>query len=366
MLLFQQNEKLTIIKMSSCSIYSDNKQSSFEIDKFVQKIFDIGNEEIILLSRDNVLLLCKNKSDDDSKSTIELRNQVQDADVRDDMIYIVEENGCVLRTSTICILDNEWEKISVPDSVSKICVNVQGVLMINMKNELIGYGNFENVLKSDKPVSVECFKNFNVLDACTGDHFVVVLVQQKSILSEINNSDKNNLMLQSKNEGCKLLRTQVWTFGSLNKGLLGTGDHVKRNDSTILVKLADIGINKICCGSNHAAALSIDGRLFLWGFNSSGQISSNLAIVDQSTPTELKISEKDKEVSNILSVACGKVSTVVLLNDLTFKILGKVSLINDSCFFLNKKNFNFFAACKLNSKLFVQYEISNGNIEELF
>lgn len=312
--------------MSLCSIYSDNEQSSFELSKFVQKIFDIGNGEVILLSQDNVLLLCKTLSNESSNSSIiELKQQVQDADIRDNTIYIVEGNGCVSRTSTTNISDNEWEKISVPDSVARICVNIQGVLMINMKNELIGYGNFENVLKSEKPVTVECFKNFNVLDACTGDHFVVVLVQQKSILNEISNSDRNNLMLQSKNEGCKLLRTQVWTFGSLNKGLLGTGDHVKRNDSTVLVKLADIGINKICCGSNHAAALSIDGRLFLWGFNCSGQISPNLAIVDQSAPTEFKIQENGKEISNILSVACGKNSTIILLNDLTFKILGKVS-----------------------------------------
>lgn len=311
--------------MSLCSIYSDNDQNSFALNKFVQKIFDIGNGDVVVLSQDNVLLLCKTLSNESNSSIIELKHQVQDADLRDNVIYIVEGNGCVSTSSTANICDNEWEKISVPDSVARICVNIQGVLMINMKNELIGYGNFENVLKSEKPVTVECFKNFNVLDACTGEHFVVVLVQQKSILNEISNTDRNNFMLQSKNEGCQLLRTQVWTFGSLNKGLLGTGDHVKRNDSTVLVKLADIGINKICCGSNHAAALSVDGRLFLWGFNNSGQISSNLAIVDQSTPTEFKIIENGKENSNILAVACGKVSTIILLNDLTFQILGKVS-----------------------------------------
>lgn len=316
----------------TCSIFSSNKQTKYEYPFFIHKIFDLDSEAIegsLILSKSKTLLLCK---DTDNAKPIEIQKEVQDVEVRGDTIYIIDKIGCVLKSEISDIIGDDnteqkiWEEIPLKDSILKICANAQGVLMISSKHELIGFGNFACVLDSDGPIHVECFKNFKVLDVCSGDNFVVVLVQQKSVLNYSLKNEKSDTV-KSKNEGFNLLRTQVWTFGSLNKGLLGTGDHVKRSESSIIVKLADIGVNKICCGSNHAAALTIDGRLFLWGFNNCGQISPDLLIQDQSTPTEYELEDNGKDVNNVLSVACGSQSTIIIFNDLSMKVLGKVSII---------------------------------------
>lgn len=318
----------------TCTIFSSNKQTSQEcqLQHFVHKIFDLDSDTFegsLILSKSKTLLLYKDFA---HSKPIEIKNKVQDVEVRGDTLYVVDELGYVFKCKVSDINGDNieqklWEKIPLDDSIERICANAQGVLMISSKNELIGFGNFACVLDSDKPIHVECFKNFKVLDVCSGDNFVVVLVQQKSVQ---NNSlaleNERSDILQSKNEGSNLLRTQVWTFGSLNKGLLGTGDHVKRSDSSIIVKLADIGVNIICCGSNHAAALTIDGRLFLWGFNNCGQISSDLLIQDRSTPTEFELDEDGRDLNNVLSVACGSHSTVIIFNDLSMRILGKVRM----------------------------------------
>lgn len=313
------------------NIYCGSNQTSFECQHFVQKIFDLdsyGYDGTLLLTTSKNLLLYK-----DNGSFKEIKAQVQDVEIRDNIIYIVDELGCVLSATLSDInddnIDEQWTNIPLDDSILKICANTQGVLMISSKNELLGFGNFACVLNSDRPIHVECFKNFKILDVCSGENFVVVLVQQKSVLNYCLENGKSDI-LESKNEGCRLMRTQVWTFGSLNKGLLGTGDHVKRNESSVIVKLADIGVYKISCGSDHAAALTIDGRLFLWGFNNCGQISPDLLIQDQSTPTEYKVEENGKDVNNVLAVACGSLSTVIIFNDLSMKILGKVSGFNSN------------------------------------
>lgn len=309
-------------------IYSSNKSAPLECSYFVQKIFDLNSYGIngtLLLTTSKTLLLYKDNND----APKEIKRQIQDAEIRDNIVYIVDESGTLLSSTLSDIsddtIDEEWANIPLDDMILKICANAQGVLMISSKNELLGFGNFACVLNSDRPIHVECFKNLNVLDVCTGDNFVVVLVQQKSVLNYSLEKGRSDIA-ESKNEGCRLMRTQVWTFGSLNKGLLGTGDHMKRNESTVIVKLADIGVYKICCGSDHTAALTIDGRLFLWGFNNCGQISSDLLIQDQSSPTEYKDEDNGKDVNNVLSVACGSNSTVIIFNDLSMKILGKVSL----------------------------------------
>ena len=69
-------------------------------------------------------------------------------------------------------------------------------------------------------------------------------------------------------------------FNNRLLGLLGCGDHIKRKDYTVIIKLVDIGVYRIHCGSHHAAALTLDGRLFLWGFNNHQQISIDATIQD--------------------------------------------------------------------------------------
>lgn len=114
-----------------------------------------------------------------------------------------------------------------------------------------------------------------------------------------------------------------------NLGLLGAGDHAKRKDYAVIVKLVDIGVNSIACGSHHAAALTLDGRLFLWGFNNHQQISIDSSIQDLSSPIEYKSEVNGKTSKNILAVTTAANSTIILFNDLSFKILGKSGVTQD-------------------------------------
>lgn len=124
---------------------------------------------------------------------------------------------------------------------------------------------------------------------------------------------------------------------------------MKRKEYTVIIKLVDIGVYKIFCGSHHAAALTLDGRLFLWGFNNHQQISIDTSIQDISSPVEYKTEVNGKPSKNILSVATSASNTVILFNDLSFKILGK----NGSSLDDNEE----FASD-------LKYEYDAGNIED--
>ena len=97
-------------------------------------------------------------------------------------------------------------------------------------------------------------------------------------------------------EGARLLSTELWSWGDISHGQLGTGDTVKRNRPTIISRLTGIGVHQIACGSDHALAVSLDGRVFAWGRNSQGQVSleSNTHV---SSPQQISaISERVKSV----------------------------------------------------------------------
>ncbi|CRK89404.1 CLUMA_CG003154, isoform A [Clunio marinus] len=309
----------------SCNIYYENNKVNFlVIQQHVLKVFDCGiNKIIFLLTKNNDLLISKSQSDNNNSLTT-LKEGVKDAAYSYPMFYIVDSNGDIFKTNVEQINENRWDRIESEFKIQEISVNGDGVLMISEDRELIGMGDFENVIKADEPTKIECFSNFNILQVCTGDNFAIVLVQQKLPVDDNRNSFHEDTFIErTKQLGCSILKTQVWSFGSINKGLLGTGDHIKRSDTAVVVKLADIGVNKIFCGSHHAAALTLDGRLYLWGFNDYQQISLDPNVSDLSAPTEFKSEINGKISKNVLAVACGLSSTVILLNDLTFRILGR-------------------------------------------
>lgn len=305
----------------SCNIYyENNKVNSTVILQHVVKVFDCG--VALFLTHNQHLLI--SKSQKDKSELIKLREGVKDASYSYPLFYIVDSHGAVFKTNIEQISDNQWDQIEMEFRIQEISSNADGVLMVTDDRELVGIGNFQNVLKSDEPKKIDCFNNFKILQLCTGDNFAIVLVQQK-LLSETENGNNidESFIEQTKKLGREILKTQVWSFGTINKGLLGTGDHTKRSETAVVVKLADIGVKHISCGTHHAAALTLDGRLFLWGFNDYKQISLDPAIADLSAPTEFKTDGNFKNSINVLAVACGSSSTVILLNDLNFVILGK-------------------------------------------
>lgn len=60
--------------------------------------------------------------------------------------------------------------------------------------------------------------------------------------------------------GANMLGTGVWCFGSVNKGHLGTGDHIKRTRINQVLGLTGQGVVKVCCGYEHSVAITLDGE----------------------------------------------------------------------------------------------------------
>lgn len=297
----------------SCAIFHDHNRLDSAAVHHILKVFDCGST-LLLLTKDSSLLIS------DKSDFVRLRDCVIDASYIYPLFYIVDTEGKVLKTNIEQIHDSDqWHQIEIEKKIRKVNSNSDGVLFTTDERELMGMGNFGNVLISDEPKMIECFNNFTVLQVATGDNFAIVLVQQKSVSDSWDGQiNDENFMDKTRDEARKILKTQVWSFGSINNGLLGTGDHPKRASTSIIIKLADIGVCHVYCGSHHAAALTLDGRIFLWGFNNHQQISLEI-ISDLSAPTELKTADK-----HVLAAACGSISTVILFNDLSFKVLGKL------------------------------------------
>lgn len=127
-----------------------------------------------------------------------------------------------------------------------------------------------------------------------------------SVIADIENEISKLLKL-----GSEIIRTNVWCFGTVNKGHLGTGDHIRRKHAVQLISLNEQGVQKVSCGDDHTAALTVDGRLYLWGDNGNEQISHWLEKEGFSSPKRYHKSEQ-----NILDVNCGQFSTFILTNSL--------------------------------------------------
>ncbi|XP_021118234.1 X-linked retinitis pigmentosa GTPase regulator isoform X1 [Heterocephalus glaber] len=91
----------------------------------------------------------------------------------------------------------------------------------------------------------------------------------------------------------------VYAAGGNNEGQLGLGDTEERNTfHRISFFTSQHNIKQLSAGSNTSAALSEDGRLFVWGDNSEGQIGLN-NIINVCVPHQVNIGKP------ISWVACG-------------------------------------------------------------
>lgn len=100
--------------------------------------------------------------------------------------------------------------------------------------------------------------------------------------------------------GSNILSTELWTWGDVQYGQLGTGDNIKRIRPILVAKLNNTGLRKIACGAFHVIALTLDGRVFVWGRNNFKQVTLN-SIADQSAPqlfsTKLCSNERAKDIA---------------------------------------------------------------------
>lgn len=111
--------------------------------------------------------------------------------------------------------------------------------------------------------------------------------------------------------GSNILATELWTWGDVQYGQLGTGDIIKRPRPVLVGKLSHTGIRKISCGAFHVLALTLDGRVFAWGRNNYKQVTLQTT-VDQSAPqlftTKLTSNER------AIDMAAGNFHTLVMMH----------------------------------------------------
>lgn len=109
--------------------------------------------------------------------------------------------------------------------------------------------------------------------------------------------------------GSRLLSTELWSWGDITHGQLGTGDTVKRDQPTIISRLTGIGVCRIACGHDHALAISLDGRVFAWGRNNHNQVSPEIQ-TNQSTPQQLSCSSE-----RVRNIAAGDSHSLIITHD---------------------------------------------------
>ncbi|XP_066593568.1 alsin [Prorops nasuta] len=125
--------------------------------------------------------------------------------------------------------------------------------------------------------------------------------------------------------GSNILSTELWTWGDIQFGQLGTGDKIKRKKPFLVTKLNNTGICKIACGMSHALVLTLDGRVFAWGKNDQKQVTLN-SEEDQSSPklftTELTIKERARDL------AAGSAHSLIMMHHGLY-FLGKSNKVGD-------------------------------------
>ncbi|XP_015437908.1 PREDICTED: alsin [Dufourea novaeangliae] len=111
--------------------------------------------------------------------------------------------------------------------------------------------------------------------------------------------------------GNNILSTELWTWGDIEYGQLGTGDIIKRVRPVLVAKLSNTGLRKISCGAFHILALTLDGRVFAWGKNNRKQVMLEPNAY-QSSPqlftTKLSLNEKAKDI------AAGSFHSLILMH----------------------------------------------------
>lgn len=108
-------------------------------------------------------------------------------------------------------------------------------------------------------------------------------------------------------------------FYFCSRGQLGHGLLDDESEPLLIEALAGINIVKVSAGGWHSCALSADGDLYTWGWNSNGQLgmssSTEKQVTVQATP---HLIDNIGEDLNISMVAAGNRHTIVLTGNFFF------------------------------------------------
>ena len=111
----------------------------------------------------------------------------------------------------------------------------------------------------------------------------------------------------------------LWTWGQNNYGQLGDNTVVNKS-SPVQTTAGGTNWKQVACGTNHTAAIKTDGTLWTWGLNNFGQLGDNTR-TSKSSPAQTITGG-----TNWKQVACGHLVTAAVKTDGTLWLWGYNSL----------------------------------------
>jgi alpha-tubulin suppressor-like RCC1 family protein len=114
----------------------------------------------------------------------------------------------------------------------------------------------------------------------------------------------------------------LWAWGRNTYGQLGNNNTTSPIISPVQEFLGGTNWKQVACGDNHVTAIKMDGTLWSWGFNGTGQVGINNTF-SPSTPTQIFGAG-----TNWKQVACGQAHTSAIKTDGTLWVWGRNDLGN--------------------------------------
>lgn len=92
---------------------------------------------------------------------------------------------------------------------------------------------------------------------------------------------------------------RVYACGSNAEGQLGVEDEGEKSEVPIRVDLPQHTYLMLACGVDHCMALAQDGKVYVWGGGSEGQLGLGPDLSETSTPIKLPLNE------SVVCISCG-------------------------------------------------------------
>jgi predicted outer membrane repeat protein len=109
----------------------------------------------------------------------------------------------------------------------------------------------------------------------------------------------------------------VWAWGRNSFGQLGNGMSGSGTESAIPVQVGagiaafNTHVVAVSAGSYHNLALTDDGKVWAWGYNSNGQLGDG-TIVNSNVPIPVKVSSGGAQLAGIEQISAGEIHSVAL------------------------------------------------------
>ncbi|KAG5891569.1 hypothetical protein JTB14_015836 [Gonioctena quinquepunctata] len=243
--------------------------------------------------------------------------------------FEVIKHVCINHSYTVivsgdeCVVFYEKDKISLktPNEVVVVSSNDERIIFLTdsgnlVKAELEDFKlirEIPNTLFSDE-------SGEKIIKVCSGSKLTVAYSSGGAVFNipqKLNFCDGNVVDIRCGREHCILLNTygEVFSFGRGSRGQLGHGKLDDEPEPVLVEALAGIKIKQISAGGWHSCAVSEDGDLYAWGWNSNGQLGlgedEEKCVSVMAAPHVIDVDD----TRNVSKVSCGSRHTIVLLDN---------------------------------------------------